>query len=74
MVSGLHWLLVAPEGLSITSNDGAVRDRTRDVMRGLVDLCAGLGGPVLIHGSPAQPDPKSAESARLSVSFLVMGS
>ncbi|MEW5976075.1 MAG: sugar phosphate isomerase/epimerase family protein [Acidobacteriota bacterium] len=53
-VSGLHWLLLTPKGLSINSPDVGVRDRTVEVMRGLIDLCADLGGTVLIHGSPAQ--------------------
>jgi sugar phosphate isomerase/epimerase len=53
-VSGLHWLLVAPAGLSITSADRAVWERTVDVMRRLIDLCAELGGTYLVHGSPAQ--------------------
>jgi D-psicose/D-tagatose/L-ribulose 3-epimerase len=53
-VSGLHWLLVAPAGLSITSADAAVRARTLEVMRRLVELCAELGGDYLVHGSPAQ--------------------
>jgi sugar phosphate isomerase/epimerase len=53
-ISGLHWLLVAPPGLSITSADRAVRKRTLDVMRCLVDLCAELDGHYLVHGSPAQ--------------------
>jgi D-psicose/D-tagatose/L-ribulose 3-epimerase len=52
--SSLHWLLVAPEGLSITSPDAAVRARTLDVMRRLIDLAAGLDAKVLVHGSPAQ--------------------
>jgi sugar phosphate isomerase/epimerase len=53
-VSGLHWLLVAPAGLSITSADRAVWERTVDVMRRLVEFCAELGGDYLVHGSPAQ--------------------
>jgi D-psicose/D-tagatose/L-ribulose 3-epimerase len=53
-ITGLHWLLVAPEGLSITTPDTAVRKRTQDVIVALVDLCAGLGGRVLEHGSPRQ--------------------
>jgi sugar phosphate isomerase/epimerase len=54
IVSGLHWLLVAPPGLSITTTDPAVRAVTREVMHGVIDLCAALGGRYLIHGSPAQ--------------------
>lgn len=53
-VTGLHWLLVAPKGLSITADDAAVRSRTVEVMRRLVGVCAALGGKVLVHGSPAQ--------------------
>lgn len=53
-ISGLHWLLNVPDGLSITSSDRSVRDRTLDVMRTLVDACAALGGDVLVHGSPGQ--------------------
>lgn len=53
-VSGLHWLLVCPAGLSITDNDTQVQRRTREVMAGLIRLCAELGGRYLIHGSPQQ--------------------
>ena len=53
-ITGLHWLLVSPKGLSITSKEPSVRQRTVEVMRGLVDLCADLGGKVLVHGSPLQ--------------------
>ena len=53
-VSGLHWLLTAPPGLSITSADAAVRARTLDHMHAMIDLCAALGGDVLVHGSPDQ--------------------
>ncbi len=53
-VSGLHWLLVCPAGLSITDSNASVRRRTREVISGLVRLCAELGGRYLIHGSPQQ--------------------
>lgn len=53
-VTGLHWLLIAPEGLSVTDPDPAMRARVRDALAALVDLCAGLGGRVLVHGSPKQ--------------------
>jgi D-psicose/D-tagatose/L-ribulose 3-epimerase len=53
-ITGLHWLLLTPKGLSITSPDEAVRTRTVEVMRRLVDFCADVGGKVLVHGSPGQ--------------------
>ncbi len=53
-ITGLHYLLLAPEGLSITSADSAKRRATVEVMRALCDLAADLGGKVLIHGSPGQ--------------------
>jgi sugar phosphate isomerase/epimerase len=65
-ICGLHWLLVTPAGLSITTADTAVRKRTLDVMRGLVELCADLGGKFLVHGSPAQRelDPADPQGSR----------
>ena len=53
-IYGLHWLLVAPTGLSIVSEDEAVRQRTLMVMSRLVELCAIMGGNYLVHGSPKQ--------------------
>ncbi len=53
-ITGLHWLLVTPEGLSLNRPDAAVRRRTLDVMERLVGLCADFGGTVLVHGSPKQ--------------------
>lgn len=53
-ILGLHWLLVAPAGLSITSADPELRARTLDVMRGLVFLAADMGAEYLVHGSPGQ--------------------
>jgi sugar phosphate isomerase/epimerase len=53
-ITSLHWLLVAPAGLSITTADRDVRARTLDVMQGLVELAADLGATLLVHGSPKQ--------------------
>jgi sugar phosphate isomerase/epimerase len=53
-IFGLHWLLVAPAGLSIVSDDAALRQRTTAVMTRLVELCALMGGSYLVHGSPKQ--------------------
>lgn len=61
-ISGLHWLLVAPKGLSISSPDAAVRERTRAVIGRMIELCALLGGSYLVHGSPAQRNPQPGQS------------
>ena len=54
-IAGLHWLLVPPpDGLHLTGPDAAVRRRTADYLAALADLCADLGGEVLILGSPKQ--------------------
>jgi sugar phosphate isomerase/epimerase len=53
-IFGLHWLLVAPAGLSIVSAEAHVRNETVRVMRRLVELCAVMGGRYLVHGSPKQ--------------------
>jgi sugar phosphate isomerase/epimerase len=54
VVTGLHWLLVKPDGLSLTDPDASVRKGTIEVMTRLIGLCAELGGSVLVHGSPKQ--------------------
>jgi sugar phosphate isomerase/epimerase len=76
-VTGLHWLLVKPAGLSITARDDATRRKTVDVMLALVDLCAALGGRYLVHGSPAQRrveagDTRAAALARAAECFAAV--
>lgn len=61
-ITGLHWLLTVPEGLSITTSDADLHAATVDHMCRMVDLCADLGGGVLVHGSPAQRRLSDAES------------
>lgn len=53
-ITGLHWLLVTPEGLSITTPDADLHRRTVAHMEAMAQLCADLGGTVLVHGSPKQ--------------------
>jgi len=52
---GLHWLMVSPKGLHVTTPDAALRRRSWDHIRNLVDLCADLGDEgVMVFGSPKQ--------------------
>ncbi|MFW6108541.1 MAG: sugar phosphate isomerase/epimerase family protein, partial [bacterium] len=65
-ILGLHWLLSSPEGLSLNGPDDAVRRETLDFLNALVGLCAGLGGRVMVFGSPGQrtvAEDDSAEAA-----------
>ena len=52
---GLHWLMVAPKGLHVTTPDDALRERSWRHISNLVDLCADLGpNGVMVFGSPLQ--------------------
>ncbi len=58
-VVGLHWLLAKTEGLNptrpyLTSPDAAVRKATVEYFKALAQLCADLGGKVMVLGSPYQ--------------------
>jgi D-psicose/D-tagatose/L-ribulose 3-epimerase len=54
VIVGLHWLLAAPKGLHLTTPDDAVRTRTIEYLKRLVNFCGDLGGRVMILGSPQQ--------------------
>lgn len=53
-IVGLHWLLARTEGLHLTSGQQDVRHATAAYLADLADLCADLGGDVLVFGSPPQ--------------------
>jgi sugar phosphate isomerase/epimerase len=53
-VVGLHWLLAKTEGLYLTSPDPTVRRHTAEYLRTLAELCADLGGKIMVLGSPQQ--------------------
>jgi sugar phosphate isomerase/epimerase len=51
----LHWLLLAPKGLHVTSPEKTVRERSWLHMRNLIDFCADFGPDgVMVLGSPQQ--------------------
>lgn len=52
--TGLHWLLVTPKWLHVTTRDKDVRERSWAYVDKLIDLCGDLGGGVMVFGSPKQ--------------------
>lgn len=52
---GLHWLMVSPKGLHVTTPDRALRERSWRHVAELIDLSADLGeNGVMVFGSPKQ--------------------
>ncbi len=52
---GLHWLMVSPPGLHVTTADAGLRRASWEHIRHLIDLCADLGPDgVMVFGSPKQ--------------------
>src|SRR5579863_5748287 len=52
---GLHWLMVSPKGLHVTTPDSSLRARSWQHIRNLVDLCSDLGANgMMVFGSPTQ--------------------
>jgi len=53
--AGLHWLLVTPKNVHVTTPDSYLRTKSWEYVRNLVDLCADLGpNGVMVFGSPKQ--------------------
>ena len=52
---GLHWLMVSPKGLHVTTPDESLYRRSWSHIADLIDLCSDLGdGGVMVFGSPFQ--------------------
>jgi sugar phosphate isomerase/epimerase len=77
---GLHWLLVVPFPIHVTTPDLALRERSWQYVGGLIDLCADLAPDttdsrgIMVFGSPKQRSSTggitSAEAVRNYVSGL----
>ena len=66
-IVGLHWLLVSPKGLSVTSPDPDLRQRTAEYLLALTQFCADLGGHIMVFGSPAQRWRQNGDSEAVTV-------
>jgi D-psicose/D-tagatose/L-ribulose 3-epimerase len=71
---GLHWILVGPKDIHVTTPDAARRARSWDYIRGLIDLCADLGpNGVMVFGSPKQRSSEGGISAAEATRNFVDG-
>ncbi|MCU1291995.1 MAG: Xylose isomerase domain protein barrel [Bryobacterales bacterium] len=73
---GLHWLLVSPPGLHITTPDEAQRKKSWDYVHRAIDLCADLTDQnstekgVIVIGSPKQRSTEGKMSPRQAADLL----
>ena len=71
--SGIHWLLVKPRGLHLTTRDRSLRARSWSYLSRLIDFCADLGGQLMILGSPQQRSTRDGMTTRQALSRLADG-
>jgi len=68
---GLHWLMVSPEGLHVTTPNLEQRAKSWQHIHDLVDLCADLGQHgVMVFGSPKQRSTVGGMAAREAVAVF----
>lgn len=76
---GLHWLLVSPPGLHITTPDESVRKNSWEYVHRCIDLCADLvsegakNSAVVVLGSPKQRSTVCGVSARQAIDVITNG-
>ncbi len=69
--AGLHWLLVTPKWLHITTGDKGLRDRSWKYFEKLVDLAGDLGQPsIMVLGSPKQRGTTPGVSREQAAKYL----
>ncbi|MGB9677809.1 MAG: sugar phosphate isomerase/epimerase family protein, partial [Candidatus Ratteibacteria bacterium] len=49
-IIGTHWLLVKPEGLSVSSKDVNLRKKTSEYLCKLVEFTSNIGGEIMVFG------------------------
>ncbi len=53
-ITGLHWLLLQPEGLYLNHPGDDIRHATRKYLCDLIRFCGEIGGRIMVVGSPKQ--------------------
>lgn len=71
--AGLHWLLVGPEGLHVTTADETIRRKSWDHIRRLADMAGELGGGPMTLGSPAQRSSRDGMNSREAFTLFIEG-
>ncbi len=67
--AGLHWLLVTPPGLHVTTADKALREKSWEYVRKVTDLCGDLGKGIMVFGSPKQRGTQGNSVAEATENF-----
>ncbi len=71
---GLHWLMVSPKGLHVTTPDASLRARSWRHIANLVELCADLGANgLMVFGSPNQRATTGGLSRAEATRYFVQG-
>lgn len=68
---GFHWLLAYTDGMQINSPDKEIRDKTARYLIDLTQLCADLGGEVMVFGSPKERNIPSGLSRQQAWAYTV---
>lgn len=71
--AGFHWLMAKPDGLHFAALDPAVRARSLDHLKRLIEASGRLGGGNLILGSPRQRSSFPGRSAQEALRYLEEG-
>jgi D-psicose/D-tagatose/L-ribulose 3-epimerase len=72
--AGLHWLMVSPKGLHVTTSHAALRLKSWQHIRDLIDLCADLGpNGVMVFGSPVQRSTTDGSTVAVATARFIAG-
>ena len=71
--AGFHWLMAKPDGLHFAALDPAIRTKSLDHLKRLIEASGRLGGGNLILGSPRQRSSFPGRSTQEALRYLEEG-